>query len=200
MYDPGFPFPRSWLYGLGGFFCVAAALAIGIVIARPGEVEQRTPIVADRPADEVLVVRAAPERATVFPAFAPEGVIVVDAPSATQHASAAPETMTSERRVESARRRARLYERPPVAAARADASLSRTPETEASPDEANQNVVDEPSQDIEPAQNEAPPARVYEEASNNEASEAAPDNRSWYGSEDYQREVQERRRARRRAQ
>jgi hypothetical protein len=185
LYDPGFPFPRSWLYGIGGFVFVAAAFAIGVVIANSGltdtaEVKGRAEIVADRPTDEVLVVRAAPERARVFPAFAPEGVIVVPAPGAGERVFAANATTSA------APRRARLYERrPPVAVAEVGEEAAPEPRMEEPP---------------QPAQNEAPPAREYEEASNDAPDEAEPDNRSWYGSEEYQREVAERRRARRRGQ
>jgi hypothetical protein len=214
LYDLGFPLVRSWLYGIGGFIVVTAAFAIGFVVANSGrpdtaEVEVPAAVVADESADDVIVVRAGAERPR-FPAFAPEGVIVVPAPATEERAFAAAETVpherstveraTSERRA--AERRARSNIRSPapspVAVAGPDSSAPRARELEQADLETS---AEESHQDIRPTRNEAPPVREYEEAeyADNEASEEESDNRSWYGSEEYRREVAERRRAEREA-
>ena len=202
LYDIGFPLPRSWLYGISGLIVVVAAFGIGFVIAngrRPdvAHVERPAAIVADEPADDVVVVQAAAEMPR-FPAFAPDGVIVVR-PDVQERAFAAAETVpeapvervNSRRPASSAERRARLDTRrparPPVTVASAEAAR---PDTNA----------EEPRVDAPPTRNEAPPAREYAEATqaNDEVSEEESDNRSWYGSEEYRREVAERRREARR--
>jgi hypothetical protein len=194
LYDLGFPLPRSWLYGLGGFVVVTAAFAIGLVVANSGpagtaEVEGAAAIVADESADDVIVVRPSAESAH-FPAFAPEGVIVVSAPSRDERAFA-----EDRERIETARRRAQSNEtRPPVAVARAE---PRARELDARTEEAHP----ETRADERLARNEAPPVRENEETeyADAEATQEESDNRSWYGSAEYRREVQERRRAEREA-
>jgi hypothetical protein len=192
LYDIGFPLPRSWLLGIAGFIVVIAAFAIGYVIAgrdppQTAEVDEPAAIVADNPVDDVLVARAVAEPPKHFPAFAPEGVIVVSAPSQER---AFAEIEQPSRRVESAQRRVRSSEpRPPVTVAQTDprAQELAEPSEEARP---------ETSADERPARNEAPPVREDAEAGH----AAEGNNRSWYGSEEYWREVRERRRAEREAQ
>ena len=200
LYDVGFPFPRSWLYGIGGFIVVAAAFAIGVVIAGSGRIrtaEVEVPaVIADDTVDDVIVVRAPAENPR-FPAFAPEGVIVVQAPTPQERVFAAAETVQerptterarSPRRAENAESSARLEVLRPMPPSATDARRANARLEEAGP---------ETSAD-ESARNEAPPVRDPEYAEN-EASEAEPDNRSWYGSAEYRREVAERRRAEREA-
>jgi hypothetical protein len=210
LYDIGFPLVRSWLYGLGGFIVVIAAFAIGFVASSGGrdtaEVDVPAPIVADESADDVIVVRPAAARAR-FPAFAPEGVIIVQAPNPEERTFAAADTVsheratveraTSGRRGESAERRARASVRRPVAR-----DVSSTPPArelaELSEGASPEADVDEPRQDMRPTRNEAPAVREAEYPGD-EPSEEASDNRSWYGSAEYRREVAERRRAEREA-
>ena len=196
MYDPGFPFLRPLLYGIGGLVFVGAAFAIVLVVAQSGSpesarVEERTLTLADRRADDVLVVRPASERASAFPAFAPEGVIVIPAPTGVDRMVAEAAIASSERRVETARRPWRLSEPHSPAALAPD-----EPEAEEPP---APEIVDQRPQDIQATHDEAPPIREDAEASTNGALEEEPDNRSWYGSEEYWREVAERRRAEREA-
>ena len=193
MYDVGLPLPRSWLYGIGGLIVVIATFAIGYFIAsrdppRAAVTQESAAMATDAPADDVLVARAAAEPAQNFPAFAPEGVIVVSAPSRDERAFAEARERFEQpsRPVESAQRRARSNEpRPPVAVARPEprerelAELSE-PETNA---------------DERPSRDEAPAVRDDGEDANRD--EETSDSRSWYGSEEYRREVEERRRAER---
>ncbi len=194
LYDIGFPFLRSWLYGIGGFIVIAAAFAVGLVIARggrPDPAEVKGPaIVSDRSADDVVVVRAAAET-TRFPSFAPEGVIVVRPPARQEHSFAAADGVHERLSLEraSSRRPARSAER------RARSNVSQPPPATV---ERTEPSVEAPRQDTPSARNEAPAVREAEH-SGDEDYEDAFDNRSWYGSAEYWREVQERRRAEREA-
>ena len=188
LYDIGFPLPRSWLFGIAGFIVVIATFAIGYFIAsrdRPAAAASPEPtIAADVSADDVLVARAVAEPPKHFPAFAPEGVIVVQARSQ--------ERAFAEARIEQPSRRVENARRPPVAVARAEARAQELAEL-------SEEARPETRADERPARNEAPPVREQEaEYADAEAEGSA--NRSWYGSEEYWREVRERRRAEREAQ
>lgn len=197
LYDPGFPFLRSWLYGLGGFVVVTVAFAVGFVIANNNASESArnevpSASVAASSAEDVIAAPSAADPAR-FPEFAPEGVIVVRAQTPDEHATV--ERATAERRADNARRSARPSNirrgPPPDAVARADAGLSRVREME----ELQEAQRPERSADASRESNaltrsEASPA------SENEAAQYA-DERSWYGSAAYWREVEERRRAER---
>jgi hypothetical protein len=145
----------------------------------------------DASVDDVLVARPVAEPPKHFPAFAPEGVIVVSAPSRDERvfAEARAHIEQPSRPVESAQRRARPSEpRPPAAVARAEPRERELAEL-------SEDARPETNADERPTRNEAPPVR--EEAAGGDAEES--DNRSWYGSEEYRREVEERRRAEREA-
>lgn len=90
MYDVGLPLVRSWLYGIGVFIAVTAAVAIGFVIAITGppnaaEVRELGTILAGDPPEEVVAEPVAEpsvsDTPSAFPDFAPDGVMAVPAPS-----------------------------------------------------------------------------------------------------------------------
>jgi hypothetical protein len=204
LYDIGFPFPRSWLYAIGGFIVVIATFAIGYFLASrhplsADRIEEQAVTAADSSPDDVLVARAIPERPQHLPAFAPEGVIVVAAPSRDEPTIAEVRERIEQPsdRVERARSRARANERRPAAAvARAESSAPGAREVDALPEPQSQARADE-----QPTQSETPSARESEEAeyADADAAQAESDNRSWYGSAEYRREVAERQRAEREA-
>lgn len=195
MYDVRFPLPRSWFYGVGGVLAVIAAMAVGFGLARPtssDEAEVEAPAaMAERSTGDVVA-------STDFPAFAPQGVIVVDAPSppperevaAVDPTAARPSTRAEElsvRRARAALNRAPTTERETqtqVQVARADttapSAVSDAGPVEAAPPEDVSREEAEPMDDGATEQNSA-------------------DNRSWYGSAEYRREVAEQQRAEREA-
>ncbi len=199
MYDPGFPFLRSWLYGIGGFVVVTGAFAIGFVIANNNTShsprnEVASASVAASSADDVIALPPETDPSQ-FPEFAPEGVIVVRAQAPGELASS--ERATAERRADNARRSARASNirrsRPPSAVARVDAEPSSARASEELQEAQRSNPVAETSPDSD--------ALASSEASSAPQNEAAQyaDERSWYGSAEYWREVEERRRAEREA-
>jgi hypothetical protein len=207
--------------GIGGIMAVTAALAVGSVIAitrspDESEVEEPATVLEDFTED----VRA--QQTKNFPAFAPEGVIVVQALGREERGFVAEEAITQEgartyerievrRTAERERRGDGLRQRvrasgprstpSPVSVTRIDSDAPRARELDEPPDlGSTENNAEEPRYDMGPTGNEAPEAREYEEARQGEAYGEEGDNRSWYGSPAYRREVEERRRAQREAQ
>jgi hypothetical protein len=81
LYDVGLPLLRSWLYGIGAFIAVTAAVAIGFVIAITGppnaaEVEEFAAILAGDSDNEAGDVS---DESNDIPEFAPGGVITIQA-------------------------------------------------------------------------------------------------------------------------
>lgn len=196
MYDIGIPFLRSWLYGLGGLVVVVAAFAFGFVSAGRGRAERAkaeppatvaSTISADRPA---VVVRPAVEPRR-FPAFAPEGVIVVT-PAAERRPAAFANVESQQHARARERPLARARVRPPVVAARADTTPRDGDEVrEGAP---VQPSAEEPRGEVAAARDET---AVVEQQAPAPAYAEERDDRSWYGSPEYRRELEERRRAER---
>jgi hypothetical protein len=198
-------FSRAWLYAIGGLIVVTAALAsFGEINGPQHSAPQAKEPAAIRPGDftdDVSAMRANSGEAKNFPAFAPDGVIVVRASSSRERAVArTAERATPETRADSLRQRVQASEprlRPPSATvARVESEALRERDLDEPLETSSaESDVGESQPYIRPLENEAPEAGEYERASVSEAN----DRRSWYGSPAYRREVEERRRAEREA-
>jgi len=194
LYDIGYPFLRSWLYGIGGFIVVIAAFAIGLTLARNGggqtaEASRSEPVSPNQAPDDIIVVQ--PEVETPrFPNFAPEGVIVVRAPERREPTFAAAQPARDYQRI------ARASLRRPAERAEQTIASPASQLTEPEPRNPETRPADR-DQAIQRTEDPAPPTRDDEEQASETVTEA--DARSWYGSTEYWREVRARQRAEREA-
>jgi hypothetical protein len=183
------------MYGLGGV-ALAAPLASALLIAfndpnGVAGVRAQARVVERTSADGDAATQAHVERVRDFPAFAPEGVIVVPAPERTEVHRIADEA-AAPRRAESARSRRVAVE----------TASARTARGAAPTQSVASRVVDEQprtlgSEDYADARGgEARPTLNESEAARREAAREDYDNRSWYRSPNYWRELERRRRVR----
>lgn len=195
---------RAAAYGFGGFLFVSAAMAAGFVIAITGppnvaEVKEVAAILSEGPPAESRA-----DEATVgprFPSFAPQGVIVVTAPSRGESPVKEAEVIrvnaaqrnNAQRQVsrESLSEAARVHRPQDRRSAAPSASIAsaRSPEPPSRPATSEAAAEARVTQiNAEERRDETGP--LTDEA---QSDDDARDTRSWYGSPEYHRELAQRR-------